>query len=282
MVTVEFPKGVNPMRSVPDVRKDPKKYIAYKNHAKIKKYLIAFKLSVTDDLGTDAMKVAKNKSVLKRRFDAKKKLGMNPNNFSNYETTESYDDELNRHFDEVESQHGFEGWEGDNYDFMGGLVGMGAKLLKKGVGAISKAVKDRKARKAAAAQGDQKADEAVKAEQATAHTTVRNNVLDVGMETWLDANKKRAIENLIQKGERDKQKSLIKAQLVDIGVDPRRFKSFESMDGDFNPKVKEILNDVLSHQKDVETKAATHDAMPKIMLFVALAAVGGYILAKKG
>ena len=111
--------------------------------------------------------------------------------------------------------------------------------------------------------------------------SVRSNAIAEGADTWVSEEKKKAIDELIKKGEKDKRDNEIKASLIKIGVSPSRFKNFENFDGNFSDKARDILSGIIEHEKQGETAKATLQAMPKIIFLVIFALIIGYFVAKK-
>jgi len=111
-------------------------------------------------------------------------------------------------------------------------------------------------------------------------STVRSNAIAEGADSWVTEEKRKALDELIKKGEKDKRDNEIKASLIKIGVSPSRFKNFENFDGNFSDKARDILSGIVEHEKAGETAKATLQAMPKIIFLVILALIIGYFVAK--
>lgn len=293
-IEISLPSGLT---GKPSIVTQPRKYVVEKNKEKIQRYLVAFKKVPTGNLEKDTMMVAKNMATLKSRFDAKKKMGMTPKNFEHYESTEMYDDALEAHFDEEEAAVGFEGWEGDMDNFLPALKAIGGKVLKVATKSLGKFA----SQGGATSMPEQglnllgkifkKKDGTVVTEAAPVaqaspvapvivHDTLRKNVLHEGLDAWLTDKKRKEIDRLIAKGKNEENKSKIKAQLVEIGVDPRRFKNFEDEEGNFSGKAKDVIDDILSEYKKGEVAKGTNEAMPKIIIAVVFAFGIGWFLSR--
>lgn len=255
----------------PTLKNDPKRYLVAKEAEKVKKYLIAFNLPVSICLEENCKQVAMNKSILKKRFDLKKQTGMTPKNFEAYENSEHYDNDLENHYDNIEAANNFEGFEENFQDFLPIVAALGTKIVKGGAKLIKNKIQKNKARKVGEPQN---------VDPSSVYSTLRSNVLDVGLDKWLSDDKKNQIEKLLKKGESDSLKAKIKSQLVEVGVDPTRFHSFEDANGNFSGKSKDILSDILGQYKDGETAKAKNEAYPKLIMLGIVLVVGTYVLTK--
>lgn len=255
-----------------ELKKNPQRFIAKKNHDKIKKYLISFNLKVVDCIDKDSKAVAKNMAKQRKKFNDAKKAKMTPRAFKTYETSENYDHDLEAHYDNEEAKANFEGFEGDTQHFLPIAAAVGKRLLKGGIKLIkNKLAKKRASKEAAQTPSDTNA----------VFAKTRDNIQSVGLDAWMNDAKKQQIDKLIARGKQEDLNRRIEAGLIKAGVSPSRFRHFQSIDGNYDaPKVKDILSDILQHEKAGETAKGTMEAMPKIIILVVIAFITGMIIHK--
>lgn len=345
MEIVINPKGSSLSKKTGGIRRK----IVEMNSDKIVEFLKLHNLPISSSLEENCKRVAKQYEISRLAFNKKKKSGMTPQKFANFEDTEVYDELLERNFDEMESEIGFSGWESNFSDFRNLHQGLGVGFenfsLKKSLGAIknkvSGAINSAASSKSVAFLKDdakfkvaplkklltgkettyetgvfqklaaplQKKMEGVVmgqllggalggsgngtegsglVEMPVEHaplysdvplSTVRDNVVAVGAKSWLSSDREKAIDELLKKSEEDKERAKIKAELIRIGVDPRRFTNFAGEDFDI-PKAKQAISDLLTGVIEGEKAKATMGAMPKIALLVVVALVAGYLVKK--
>lgn len=333
------------------------------NEDKINEFLEIHDLPTKGTLDEKCMRITKQYKILQDKFDAKKKQGLSPVKFSNFQNTPEYEKYFENEMDSHESAVGFSGWESNFSDFKNFNEGLGAdfqhfslsKVIKSVTQPIGKAaapvvavVKDQARLTAApiamlagkdlkyetglgklmnkanevktqfasnalsgATGGMVNADmlkgvtngnsviqvpesqvvvpsnlSTFPSEQLPVYSnaplsTVRDNVVATGAREWLNSDRDKAIDILLDTAAQDKRRAEIKAELIKIGVDPKRFTSFVGENFDIK-KAQESINDILGGVIEGEKAKATMSAMPKIIFIVIVALGIGYFVAKKG
>lgn len=319
-----------------------RKKIVEANKDKVAEFLRLHKLPYSESLEENCKRVAKQYEILRLQFDAKKRKGMTPQKFANFEETEEYENYFENELDDYEADLGFSGWESDFSDFKSLHQGLGVDFenfsLKQSLGAIKNKVSGAinsiaSSKPVAFLKDDAKfkiapLQKLITGKETTYDTgvfqkiaaplqkkmggvvmgqllggalgsglvempvehaplysdvplsTVRDNVVAYGAKSWLSSDRENAINELLKKSEEDKERAKIKAELIRIGVDPRRFTNFVGEDFDVQ-KAKKSIDDLLTGVIDGEKAKAKNDALPSIILIACVAGGLGWFLARK-
>ena len=287
-----------------------RKKIVEANKDKVAEFLRLHKLPISESLEENCKRVAKQYEILRLEFDAKKRKGMTPQKFANFEETEEYENYFESELDNYEADLGFSGWESDFSDFKNFNGGLGVEFENYNIGALLKKAKGVAQKVGAAvkkgatmvkgmakeqlglggndrteiAESSQVINQVPESQRViysqTPLSTVRANVVAEGAKEWLNSDRAKAIDELIKKGEKDKERAAVKAQLISLGVDPRRFTNFVGEDFDVQ-KAKKSIDDLLTGVIDGEKAKAKNDALPSIILIACVAGGLGWFLARK-
>ena len=68
--------------------------------------------------------------------------------------------------------------------------------------------------------------------------------------------------------------------MVRAGVSPDRFRHYQDETGSYNGKAKDILSDIINHEKDGEIAKGKLDATPQIVVIAVVALIAGLLIAK--
>jgi hypothetical protein len=165
--------------------------------------------------------------------------------FDNYVNSDSFESDYLNFENEMEAKQGFDGFDGDGFDNLLPLAAA-APLLKKGIGAIGKAIKKKTDAKKAKANSLQSVDNTIKQQEAVKQLVNNGLTLEQAKEGMLQLAKKEIAED--RKG---------------------------------TTKVVDLLNKTVADYKQSQENKAMMEKLPTMLAVVAIVGIVGYFLGKK-
>lgn len=225
---------------------------------KMRNYINLFGFTPSDNRELLPLQVYNIQQTIRNTYKKKaRKNYLNESDFNRYVGSDSFEKDYQNFENEMEAQQGFEGFDGDGFDNLLPIAALGGSLLKKGIGAIGKKLKEKAGAKAQKDTSVKKIDKSIK-EKEGVKQLINNGLTEAQVkEGLLQISKKETAE--ARKGNR----SLI--------AEDRRGTS----------RVVDLLNKTVADYKTQEENKAIRDKIPTIVGVALVIGVIGYFLGKK-